>query len=307
MKYFLSLLLLLWASVAGAQVDFGAVCTPQQKADALKQSLAKHEPDKPFVIPNGTYDFGTTSYIFPAGLTVRGESVDGVVLQSAATWSAAYATCFGLSHGTTLEGFTLVSTCGDKQQSELVGYADESPTVRSATLRKMKLRGKAWCVYTWASPDGNSLLIDDCDLWAAYVGIALGRSSGANAQFVTVRNSRIIMDPLLSSQGGSTTNPSSGGVCGICVRGGKLSVSNCTITATGPRPGYGPRLCAVADNLEGGSRHAVLEINGLTSKLIPGAETIRVDIDNQLGKVFVGGSGSGADGSLSIRKPEPAK
>lgn len=304
MKHLLATTLCLLPAVAMAQVDFGAVCTPAQRAEALKQSIAKHPAGVPFKIPNGVYDFGNANYIFPPDFTAVGESVDGVVLQSSATWSAIYATCFGLSNNTTLEGFTLQSTCGDKQQSELVGYADEATKPRAATLRRMKLKGKAWCVYTWAGPDGNSLLIDDCDIWAAYVGIALGRSSGANAQFVRVVNSRITMDPLLSSQGGSTTNPSSGGVCGICVRGGKLSVSNCTITATGPRPGYGPRLCAVADNLEGGSRHAVLEINGLTSKLIPGAETIRVDIDNQLGTVLVGGSGSGEKGSLVIRKPE---
>ena len=306
MQRLLALLLCLTPSVAMAQVDFSLVTTPQQNAEALKKSIAKHAAEKPgvpFKIDNATYDFGNSNYIFPPDFTAVGESQDGVILQSAATWSAIYATCFGLSNGTTLDGFTLQSTCGDKQQSELVGYADEATKPRAATLRRMKLRGKAWCCYTWAGPDGNSLLIDNCDLWAAYVGIALGRSSGANAQFVKVVNSRIIMDPLLSSQGGSTTNPSSGGVCGICVRGGKLTVQGCTITATGPRPGYGPRLCAIADNLEGGSKHSVLEINGLTSKLIPGSETIRVDVDNQLGKVLVGGTGSGSDGGLVVRKP----
>ena len=307
MKPILTLALLLSAATALGQVDFRTVTTPQQNAEALKQSIAKHPAGKPFVIPNATYDFGTTPYIFPPNFTAKGESVDGVVLQSAAVWMADRATCFGLSDGTTLEGFTMVATCGDKQQSELVGYSDATDKARSATLRKMKLRGKAWCLYTWTSPDACSLLVDDCDLWAAYVGIMLGRSSGANAQFVTVKNCRINMDPLLSSQGGATTSPEFGGVAGIVVRGGRLTVNGCTVTATGPRPGYGPRLTAIADNFEGGSKYSVMDINGLVSKLTPGSETLRVDIDNQLGTLLVGGTGSGDKGALVIRKPEAVK
>lgn len=297
-------LFLFQAATAWGQVDFGAVCTPAQRAEAVKAALVKPPANGVLIVPDGIYDF-PAGYVFPPSVVVKCQSRGGAVFQSPAIWTSDRACCFGLSDGTVLENLTLESTCGDKQQSTVVGYAIDSDKPRASTLRKVTVKGKAWGVYTWSPPDGNSIVIDDCDISAAYVGINLGRSSGASAQFVTVRNSRINMNPLLSSQGGSTTNPTSGGVAGIVVRGGRLSVSNCTITATGPRPGYGPRLCAIADNLEGGTKHSVLEIIGLTSKLVPGAETIRVDIDNQLGKVLIGGTGSAPDGSLLVRKPTP--
>lgn len=285
-------------------MNFNDVVTPQQRAQAVRNVLTTRKPGDTVTLPAGGYDFEDNGPTFPEDVTVRGEAKhpDDTILQCAEVWQQTQSTAFVLSDGTTLANLTLQSTCPINRQSCVVGFGVNSDKPRHADLCGVRVLGRAWGVYLW-NGEGDSLIIADTYIEAANVGVCLGRSSGASAQYVVLDDVFIKIDPSLSTQGGSTTNPVDGGSIGVVVRGGTLKVFGLKTDIVGQAEGRGPMCCSIADHLEGGSRHAVIYVHDLISKLTPGAgTTICTDIDNQLGTVLLGGTGSGEHGELTVRR-----
>lgn len=303
MKPILTLALLLSAATARGQVDFTTVTTPQQNAQALKKAIDKTPPGKTLTVPNGDYDY-------PDGLTIpaiklRGESRNGVVLRSAKGYLARQGCCFELAHMAEVENMTLRSTCGPLVQSVLIGFGTESATKRIAAIRDCTMESPVFSVYTWSAPDSNTLSVINCDITAGRCGIVFGRSSGPDAQIGIVRDTKIRLDPTLSTYQGAVTSPVFGGLVGVATRGGMTFLDNVTIEGKGGK--LGPRLVGVTDSYDGGSPHTKTYINNLTCKLVQGDAKEMYDVDFRLSQPLIGGTGSAKDGSLIVRKPELAK
>lgn len=282
-----------------AQLDVAAYVTPQQRAQAVRDQIAKQGPGV-WNLPAGEYDFGDTGITFPAGSDVRGAGPGKTVLRCSAVFNAQRATAFGLGDGTTfVRNLTLASTCQPNQQSAVIGFTSDAAQPRTATLENVEVLGQAWGVYTWFGPDGNSLTIRDSSITAARVAVMLGRSSGANAQVGLLERVRIKLDPTLSTQGGAVTDPNYGGVFGVICRGGRCTLRDVQVTGTGSA--NGPRLVAVTDWFDGGSAGVTIDVGGLATKLAAGGAKEVFDVDVRLGRLVLGGSGGGTGGTLAVR------
>lgn len=235
--------------------------------------------------------------------------------------------CFIHGYDVIFDGNIFESTCPSFRQSCIIGpgfdpLPTENPQVpRKATFRNNTFLCRAFGPYLWHCDMDTFIFEDNNRIVAANVGIALGRSSGYNAQVVRIvgKNNVIELDWTRSTQHGDVTNPGDGGECGVAVRGGQLYIeSSLKIIGRGNDDlSGGPRVCGVADGLAGGSRHSFISVKNLQTQLKPGKSTkVLADIDIQYigtgapsttGKLMVGGTGSAPDGGLLIRKPELAK
>lgn len=285
-------------------MDFNDVVSAQQRAQQVRNVLPALKPGDTLELPKGVYDFEDNGPVFPPNVQIIGASALVTVLQCAELWKKEQASAFTLSDGTRLEKLALESTCPMNRQSTVAGFSVESLTPRKATLTDVRILGRSWGLYLWQA-DGDQLMLYSTYVQAANVGICLGRSSGRNGQIVTCDGVRIKIDPSLSTQGGSTTNAVDGGSIGIAVRGGQLFADDLTVEAVGQVAGRGPMCVAISDHLEGGSSQSLITVSKLRSKLVAGTGTkILCDIDNQLGKVLIGGTGSAPDGGLLVRKTD---
>lgn len=326
MKRLFLLLLILLQATAGAGQTFDEVwpyLTPQGRAQWARDTVAKMPAEQmEWFVPSGEYDFGDKEFaVLKTGLKITAKEAGKAIWLDASVWRApnpatgdrGASTAFIHGDAQTWNGVVMRSTCPPNRQSAVFGPGFDSTTPRKVRLIDTALEGRAWGYYMWhcdrdeveflPGKIGNTIV-------AANVGLNGGRSSGVNAQIVRIGDGNALtinIDPTRSTQGGSVTNPTDGGSMGIVMRGGQLILGTCTINGVGQGPGRGPRMVAVTDHLEGGSSKTVAQIGRLITNLKPGSATELFDIDFTLGKVQVGGSGSGPDGSLLIRKSEPVK
>lgn len=318
---------LMLASQAVAQVDFIGQCTPEQRAAAvfsgrrltqavfadqltareraaaLKKALENAKPG--FFIPNGIYDFGAERPRLP-GFKFDGESVDGVVIRTAAIFSATNPCCVECVDGTDAGKFTVESTCGPDKQSCAIGLTKGEGKAfdgRTLTLRQIRVKdAPVFGIYHWNGVR-NNIIVDACDVTAGRCGIIFGVSGGNGTPYQTgsVTNSTITLKPELSNYQGAVTNKLYGGAAAIVVRGGPALVDNVTITGTGGK--LGPRIVGITDWYDSGSSSTNVTLGKLTMALRQGAAKEIYDLDFRLGKCTEPtGTGSAADGSF-LRGP----
>jgi len=300
MKHLLATTLCLLPAVAMAQVDFGAVCTPKQRCDALRAAYDAAKPGDTLTLPAGVYA-DTKFPKCPTGVRVVGAGRGKTVLQSPDYYADEAPCCFGLNDGSTYESLTLQAIGPKNRQTIVVGFNTTETKPRSATLKDIEVLDGCWGGYNWLQT-GNRLRFENCFIRAARVGIAAGASNGATAQFFDIINTRILLDASLNTQGGSVTHPVWAGQVGVLARGGLTKISGLDVEAYGPPPGTGPRVVAVTDLLDlDSSSWTVMEVSGLRTRLSLGGVTEKWDIDVRYGTLRLGGSyGSGGNGKLLI-------
>lgn len=301
-RILLTLALLLSAATAWGQVDFGAVCTPKQRAAAVRASLASAKPGNTVNVPAGTYDFSDAVLLFPDGVTVSGDPKGGTLFQSSQIFLAKQACAFDLGNNSIVTDLTLESTCQPNQQSCVVGFGIDSEKPKRATMKRCKLLGRSWAWYSWTAPDGHYGILEDCDITSGRVGVAGGRSSGAAAQYIDLTRCRFFGDQSLSTQGGAVSSPVWGGTVAALMRGGRMKITDCSFDMKGSDKL--PRCVAITDSLdESTSSSVVIEVNGIRTKMAGNGAKEVFDVDVRKAVLKVGGSGIGPNGTLLIRKP----
>ncbi len=256
-------------------IDIAKYLTDRQRGDCLRSAFAQM-PLIPLDIPAGYYDTGEAPLMFP-GVPVRacGGSVH---LYNSAVWTPEISSAFVLQHGTQLSGLNLECTCPKNHQGVVLGFGFDSATPRKATLTDCTLTGGSWGCYLWHAdldeidflPGSRGNVIN-----AANVGIVLGRSSGIDGQIVRVGAGNALtinIDPSLSTQGGSVTNPTDGGSMAFAVRGGQLYVDTLTANVQGQDVNRGPQCVAIQDHLEG-SAPCRIQVRDLRASLKAGPGT----------------------------------
>lgn len=297
-------LFLFQAATCWGQVDFGAVCTPVQRAAAVRASLASAKPGNTVNVPAGIYDFSDAVLLFPDGVAVKGDPRGGTLFQSSQIFLAKQACAFDLGNNSVVTDLTLESTCQPNQQSCVVGFGIDSEKPKKATLQRCKLVGRSWAWYSWTAPDGHYGVLEDCDITSGRVGVAGGRSSGANAQYIDLVRCRFFGDQSLSTQGGAVSHPVWGGTFGALMRGGRMRVTDCSFDLKGSDKL--PRCVAITDSLdESTSSSVVIEVNGIRTKLAGNGAKEVFDVDVRKAVLKIGGSGIGEKGTLLVRKPAP--
>ena len=303
--------------------------SPENRAQDMREVFKNLDPmRKHLPLPKGIYNYGDMPLQLP-GIILEpepGVKKDEVVFKCAARWSNQdlmdqgkmphnSASAFILSNGTDIRGFTLESTVEKNRQSSLFGYGYETdpPTPRKSYIHNMNLIGGAWCGYFWHNYM-DYCSISASDLHAGNVALMLGKSI-KDGQTIDLTDSRLRVNPNLTTQGGSTTNPMDGGSIGICVRGGNLNCRKVSMSITGQDVGRGPNLCGIQDHLdrEGEStqylKMFVYDV-GIFLNPFPGrtlADYYVKDIDNQYGSLYQGGKSNAPDQKLRVaimdRKP----
>jgi len=196
------------------------------------------------------------------GVTLRGQGMDQTTLINRNAEAAA-GCLWELYGNTVIEDITLVDGNPDhnngKQSSGVAGFArndgakrDELPPrdgPADAVLRRVRLVGRMWGLYSWAEP-GNRLLFDDGEIETCRQGITLGNSSGVDGQHIEIRDSTITVDT--DRDGGTRYHGAVAAGCfGIAVRGGTLVVKNTTIILRGKGSDITgnakPRVAAITD------------------------------------------------------------
>lgn len=227
--------------------------------------------------------------------------------------------CFVSGNCLTVDGVVLESTCPLNRQSAIIGPGFDSNKPRRLKLRNTQMNCGAWGPYLWHCDLDEIVFEENNEIHVANVGVAMGRSSGFNAQIVRVNGPKVIdgksvpaltiyFEPERTTQGGSTTNPIDGGSLAMAVRGGQLYVApgGLAIYGRGQAEGRGPNLVGIQDGFEGGSRHSVIEADDVLMQVTPGKGT---KLTALFASQFVGNGESttgraSVSGSLVIRKPE---
>lgn len=286
-------------------MDFNDVVTPEQRMQSLNNAFRQAKPGDTINAPAGVYEADRFPKI-PDGVIVSGAGWGKTIFQSPYYFTAECATTFDLGDQCTLQNVELRPTAEKNKQTCVVGMGTTSAAPRSAVLRNVKVTGGVWGAYIWSNP-GHKLLIENCDFTVARIGICGGVSNGANAQFITIKDSRIKLDASLSTQGGSVTHHQWGGQAGILMRGGQCTIDGLTVEALGPPAGTGPRCVAVTDWLDlSSATQTVITVRGLRTKLTAGGAKEVFDIDVRYGTLrFDGCCGSGKGGSLAISNLPP--
>lgn len=334
MKPILTLALLLSAATARGQVDFGSVCTPAQRVEALKAAFAKAKPGDTLNVPEGVYE----AYDFPRlpdGVKVIGAGWGKTVFRSARPLLVDrpnipdQAVTFELGNDCWLQDVTLDPTAAADKQTAVVGYGTPSATPRSATLYRVQTTRGVWPVYSWFGI-GNSITIDACQINGARVGITGGVSSGAGAQTITITGNTIVnLNTALSTygvpwDGESVSHPQWGGTCNILIRGGLLRLiakrkqkpdgtwevePACTLTSSGPPPGTGNRCVAISDWLNlSSATQTVIELDAFRTKLTANGAKEVFDVDVRYGSwKWASAFGSGKGGGIAFSNLPPLK
>lgn len=167
-----------WSDAKQAWV-LSKLATDQKNAAQLEYAIANvnSQTTKPKVlwIPNGTYDFGAKfGTEIPAGFTLRGESMDGVLIKNQLPYECIDQTATLRINGdnVTLEDLTL--KCRATYGNELKdGTYNTSSGERGVCLmdrgnnnifRHVKLDGYQDTYYSWKSKEGNTSYFYDCVL-----------------------------------------------------------------------------------------------------------------------------------------------
>jgi hypothetical protein len=259
------------------------------------------------VTDHGIQDHGPI--IIPANVTLRGMGRGQTTLwsnkqidkDSSTPGSANYDIAFGptvcLSDGCVVEDLSVVAECYNKwEDNGAIGF-NEQANGWSATLRNCSFKSGDWTIYNW-SP-GNTLRIDDCDIYGGRVLVA-AEDSGVGQTFLADR-CRFFGDAKLSVSDGETSNKKDGGVYGVVARGGLVRLTDCEMQLSGSAWQFPdaptnnvvsatPRVCGVTDHgggNDGPGSNTRIEIYNLRCSIIPNGSTPERCFDVDIGADFV--------------------
>ena len=217
------------------QIAGAAGLTPQSLGALFRSAVSDSRAlDRVVTLGPGIFDFGP----FPAmvaghRLIVRGAGRDATVLVGHGETHSSFACAIECTaRDVTFEDLTLQSDVGAGAQSCVVGYAS-SRTVEGAslTIRRCRVLGSMFGVYSWIAPR-HRILLEDSEIAAGRFVCAPAMSgAGADSTYLTIRRCVIRGDASLRQIADDAPPPNVTGddetystVYGIYFRGGTVKV-----------------------------------------------------------------------------------
>lgn len=209
----------------------------QGDSRTLKTVLATAQPGTTIELDTGWYAFDAPVRIAP-GVRLVGAGDDRTTLVNTGGNFSAFACCFQPVGGVvTLEGLTLESACGEREQAQTLGWQGSgAPSGATLIVRDCVVIGRAFALYTWGPPN-NRIVCERTTIqagrWCVTAGAAPGTWPGLDSQDISLYDCTLIADFAQHKGAGGDVNAGQSSSAGIVARGGRVRMFGGSINVKG--------------------------------------------------------------------------